>query len=117
MIINHYVEQERLGGRGGDHKDRAYKSSTGPDPLESHSYQASIQSWAIISLPAKGHLNGVSMVGRWSQTFTGIWWIHSPRNNLNKTTTKNVRVEVDALFIIKNLVLRTFNKLELVFLK
>ena len=32
--------------------------------LKSQSYQASIQCLAIVSLPAKRHLNGVSLVGR-----------------------------------------------------
>ena len=31
-------------------------SNTGPDPLKNHSYQASIQCWAIIGRPAKRHL-------------------------------------------------------------
>ena len=34
-------------------------------PEQSQSYQASIQCWAIISPPAKRHLNGISLVGRW----------------------------------------------------
>ena len=35
--------------------------NTGPEPLKK---QASIQCWVIIGLPAKRHLNGVSLAGR-----------------------------------------------------
>ena len=37
------------------------------------SYQASIQCWTIISTPAKRHLNGVSLAGRWWPAYSGIW--------------------------------------------
>ena len=58
------------GSRGGDrgsglalknHKNIGFSSDTGPDPLKDCSYQASIQCWVIISMPAKRHL----MTFRW----------------------------------------------------
>ena len=62
---------ESEGGTGGpdsplkNRKNIGFLSNSGPDPLknQSQSYQASIQCWAIISTPAKRHLNGVSLVG------------------------------------------------------
>ena len=44
-----------------NHKNVGFLSNTGPDPLKSQSYQASIQCWATIGSPAKRHLNGVSL--------------------------------------------------------
>ena len=42
-------------------------------PEKSQSYKASIQCWAAIGPPAKRHLNGVSLAGRWCPTFSAIW--------------------------------------------
>ena len=71
------------GSRGGDrgpdrptlenHRNIGFLSHTGLDPEKSQSYQARIQSWAIIGTPAKRHLNGVSLVGQCWSTFSGIW--------------------------------------------
>ena len=44
-----------------NHKNIGFLSNTGQDPEKSQSYQARIQSWAIIGTPAKRHLNGVSL--------------------------------------------------------
>ena len=49
-----------------------------------------IQCWAIIGLPAKLHLNGVSLAGWQWPTFSGIW-ILSPSLS-EKKRKKNVRV-------------------------
>ena len=57
-----------------NHKFKGFLSKIGPDSLQkSKSYQASIQCWAIIDPPAKRRLNGVSLVGLWVLTFSGIW--------------------------------------------
>ena len=49
-----------------------FLSKTVQDPLKNQqSYQASIQFWAIIGTPAKCHLNGVLLAGR--------WWAHLDR--------------------------------------
>ena len=45
-----------------NHKNIGFLGNTGPDPLKNH--KASIQFWAIIGMPAKRHLNGVSLAGR-----------------------------------------------------
>ena len=37
-------------------KNIGFPSNTGPDPLKNRSYQASIQCWAIVGMPAKPHL-------------------------------------------------------------
>ena len=44
-----------------DHKNIVFSSIIGLDPLKNRSYQASIQCWAIIGMPAKRHL----MAFRW----------------------------------------------------
>ena len=49
---------------GKSQKYRVFFSNTGLDPLKIVSYQASIQCWATIGMPAKRHLNGVSLAGR-----------------------------------------------------
>ena len=60
-----YTTNIMCGSRGGDrgfetllknHKNIGFPSNTCPDPLKSHSYQASIQCWAIIGTPAKRNL-------------------------------------------------------------
>ena len=54
------------------------------DPLKkkhTQNYQANIQCWAIISTPAKRHLNGVSLTGRCWPAYSGIW-IFPPLINL-----------------------------------
>ena len=40
-----------------NHQNIGFPGNTGPDPLKSQSYQASIQCWAIIGMSAKRHLN------------------------------------------------------------
>ena len=45
-------------------KIRVSKQYWSRSPEKSQSYQASIQCWAIISPPAKRHLNGVSLAGQ-----------------------------------------------------
>ena len=57
------------GGAGGpdppeNHKNIGFPSNIGLDPLKSQSYQANIQCWAIIVLPAKRYQNGGSLAGR-----------------------------------------------------
>ena len=50
------------GGTGGlDHPRKITLSNTGPEPLKN---QASIQCRAIINLPAKRQINGISLAGR-----------------------------------------------------
>ena len=59
-------------------KNIGFLSNTGPDPLKKkakktpQSYQASIQLWAIIDVPAKCRLNGVLLVGRWWLAYSSI---------------------------------------------
>ena len=38
-----------------NHQNIGFPGNTGPDPLKSQSYQASIQCWAIIGMSAKRH--------------------------------------------------------------
>ena len=59
-------------------------SNIGPDPLKSQSYQASIQCWAIISTPAKRHLNGVSLVGRLWPAYSGIWILFHSKKKIGR---------------------------------
>ena len=54
---------------------------------KSQSYQASIQCWANISTPAKQHLNGVSLVGRWWPAYSGYLDPSSP-HHLKKNAVK-----------------------------
>ena len=68
----HVRFQSRGGGGGSEHllknhKNIRFLSHSWQDPLKekSQSYQASIQCLAIISTPAKRHLNGVLLVSRW----------------------------------------------------
>ena len=49
---------------------RSLSSILSPEQLQN--YQASIQFWAIIDTPAKRHLNGVSLAGRWWPAYSGI---------------------------------------------
>ena len=51
---------------------------------KSQSYQANSQCWAIISPPAKRHLNGVSLVDWWLPDLIGIWIF------LSSTLQKNI---------------------------
>ena len=44
-----------------NHKSIGFSSNTGPDPLKNRSWEASIQCWAFMGIPAKRHL----MVFRW----------------------------------------------------
>ena len=62
---------QRGGGEGAggpdppeNHKNIGFPSNIGLDPLKSQSYQANIQCWAIIVLPAKRYQNGGSLAGR-----------------------------------------------------
>ena len=69
---------ETKGDRGSgpslkNHKNIGFLSNTGPDPKKWQSYQASIQCRVIIGTPAKRHLNGVSLAGRWWPAYSGIW--------------------------------------------
>ena len=64
-----HVRIQRGGGQGvptppENHKNIGFPSNIGLDALKSRSYQASIQCWAIIVLPAKRHQNGGSLAGR-----------------------------------------------------
>ena len=47
-------------------KNAGLLSNTGPDPMKNHkaTILASMQCWAIISPPAKRHLNGIWLAGR-----------------------------------------------------
>ena len=57
-----HVRIQRGGGDRGsgptlkNHKNIGFSSHTGPDPLNIHSYQDSIQCWTIVGTPAKRHL-------------------------------------------------------------
>ena len=53
-------------------KLRGPKQYWSRSPEKSQSYQASIQCWVIIGPPAKRHLNGVSLAGRWWPAYSGI---------------------------------------------
>ena len=59
--------------------------------LKSQSYQSSIQCLALISPPAKRHLNGVSLVGHWWPVNSGIW-ILPPLIKLKTKNKKPVKV-------------------------
>ena len=48
------------------HKNIAFLGNSGPNLLKN-------QCWAIIDPPAKCHLNGVLLAGRWWPTFSGNW--------------------------------------------
>ena len=61
-----------------NHKNIGFLSNTGPDPLKNHSCLASIQCWAIIGMPAKCHLNGVSLAGRWWVENGGLIVVFGP---------------------------------------
>ena len=56
-------------------------------PVKSHSYQANFQCWATNGPPAKRHLNGVPLLGRWWPVYIGIWII-SPIINERNTESK-----------------------------
>ena len=55
-----------------NHKNIGFLNNTAPDPLKSQSYQASIQCWAIIGMPEKRNLNGVSLAGQCWTVYSGI---------------------------------------------
>ena len=70
------VDPEGRGGQGvrpptplKNHKNIGFLSSSGQE----QSYRASIQCCAIISTPAKRHLNGGSLAGRLWPACSGIW--------------------------------------------
>ena len=82
--VNFHVRIQRGGGRGGVtappppwkiKKNIGFLSNSGSDPLKS--YKASIQCRAIIRMPAKHHLNGVSLAGWWWPPNSGILILHS----------------------------------------
>ena len=93
------MDPERGGGGGGQgfrtplkiHKNIGFLINTGPDPLQITCYQACIQCRAIIGTPAKCHLNGISLVGRWWPAYRGIW-ILSPLIYLKKQQHKTTLV-------------------------
>ena len=68
-IATRHVRIQR-GGQGvltplENHKNIAFLSNIGPDPLKNHNAtKAAFIFWAIIGPPAKRHLNGVSLAGR-----------------------------------------------------
>ena len=80
VIVGSHFESPEMpfsamcGSRGGDrgpdpspvknHKNIVSYQFWSRSPEKSQSYIASIQCWAIISTPAKRHLNGVSLAGR-----------------------------------------------------
>ena len=75
------------GGRGSgpplkNHKNIGFLSNTGSIPWNSQSYEAIIQWWAIIGKPAKRHLNGNSLAGRWWPAFSGIWILSPSLKNI-----------------------------------
>ena len=80
-----------VGGTGGsvpalkNYKNIGFHSNTGPagSPEKSQDYQARIQCWAIIGMPAKRHLNGILLAGRCMPAFGGIWIL-----SLKKTLSK-----------------------------
>ena len=77
------------GGGGPDppplknHKNKGFLSNTGPDPRKWQSYPASIQCQVIIGTPAKRHLNGVSLVGRWLPAYSVFGSSHQKKNVAN----------------------------------
>ena len=73
-------------------------------PEKSQSYQASIPCWAIIGPPAKRHLNGVSLAGRWWPAYSGTWILsYQKKVSLLDTLWQNSRPAhvVKALGIIE----------------
>ena len=54
-------------------------------PYKSQRYQASIQWWAIIGMPAKRHSNGVSLAGRWWPILVAFQYSLHPINWKKKT--------------------------------
>ena len=76
------------GGRGAgpplvNKKNIGFLAILVPIPLKSKSYQASFQFWAIIGMPAKLHLNGISLMDQRGPAYSGIWII-PPTSNLKK---------------------------------
>ena len=47
-----------------NHNNIGFLNNTGKDSLKNYKAAKSIQCWAIIGQPAKGHLNGVLLAGR-----------------------------------------------------
>ena len=91
MFLSLYM----CGSRGGDggsgppppvkksQKYRVSKQYWFGSPEKSQSFQASIQCWANIGTPARRHLNGVSLVGRWWPAYSGILDPSSPHQLKN----------------------------------
>ena len=62
-----------------------FLSNTGPDPLKNHkATKPAFQFWALIGTPAKRHLNGVSLAGRWWPADSGIFFGLNPLSPLKK---------------------------------
>ena len=102
LFYNHYMGGSRGGGTGGPdppEKSQKYVSfcNTGPEPLKN---QASIQCWVIIGLPAKHHLNGVSLAGRWWPTFVRIWILFP---SLTEKKTPEKKTAKNTVFIVLTL--------------
>ena len=93
-------------GQGGqtpslkNHKNIGLLRNTGPDPLKSQSYQASIQCWAIIGLPARRRFaSGLIM----APALSGIWILSPPhqlKNNKKKRFHSSVWTPSDKTFWI-----------------
>ena len=68
-----------------NHNNIGFLSNTVPDHMKkSQSYKASIQRVAIIGPPAKRHLNGVLLAGRWWPSHSGIWILSSTKKDVVK---------------------------------
>ena len=73
--------QIQRGGTGGpdppppeNHKNIGFLSNTGPNSLKITKLPSQIQCSPIIGTPAKRHLNGILLAGRWWPTYSsGIW--------------------------------------------
>ena len=75
-------------------KNIGFSCNIGPGPLKNHSYQASIQCWAIIGTPVKRHFMEFRYAILWR--FAGgpliarLWWYLDPPSP--HFLTKNVKV-------------------------
>ena len=81
IVCTHVRIQRETGGPDPpfkNHKNIGFLSNTGPDPLKSQSYKASIQCWAIIGPPAKRNLNGVTLAGRYDGPLLMLFGSSSP---------------------------------------
>ena len=91
------------GSRGGDtysgsvphlknHKNVRFLSNSGVDPLKNHKATNIVPSqhstWANNGTPAKSHLNGVLLAGKWWPAYLDPSSPHQPKNNNKKTPSK-----------------------------